>query len=60
MKLIEQARSGKPKNMDSKAMLQAIEANLMSNTQKISGKVSITQSSMAHQLHEYGGLIQSC
>ena len=39
----DQARSGKPKTIDSKAVLQAVEANPASNTWKVSSKLSIPQ-----------------
>ena len=39
--LDDQARSGMPKNMSSKAVLQAIEANWASSTRRVSGKMGI-------------------
>ena len=49
--LRNQARSSRPKTMDSKAVLQAIETDLMSNTWRVSGELSISQSSMVHHVH---------
>ena len=36
-----QARSDRPKSVDSGAMLQTIEANLVCSTQRVSGKLKI-------------------
>ena len=40
--LDDQAKSGKPKTVNFKAMLKAIKAKLASNTQKVSGELSIS------------------
>ena len=47
-----QARSGRPKAVNSKAMLQDIKANMVSNTWRISGKLSISMSSEVCHLHD--------
>ena len=41
-----QAMSDKPKSVDSEAALQAIEANLVSSTQRVSGELHISNSSV--------------
>ena len=41
-----QARAGRPKTMDSKAVFQTIEANPVSSTLRVSSKLSISQYSM--------------
>ena len=48
--LNNQARSDRPKSMDSMAVLEAIEANLASNTWRVSDKLVISQSSVIHHL----------
>ena len=50
--LNNQVRLDRPKIMDSKAVLQAKEANPVSNTRKISGELVISQTSVVHYLHE--------
>ena len=45
-RLNDQARASWPKNVDSKATLQATEENLASNTQRVSGELDISQSSV--------------
>ena len=52
--LDDQASSGKPKTMDSKAMLQ------LSSTQRVSGELSISQSSIVSHLHDLDKSISSC
>ena len=49
--LDDQARSCRPKIVDSEVMLQAIEANPASSTQRVSGKLSISQSGMVQHFH---------
>ena len=44
--LDDQARSGRPKSVDSKAVLQAIEENMVSNIQRVSGELGISESSV--------------
>ena len=41
-----QVRSGRPKMVDSKAMLQAIDVNEASSTLRVSDTLSISQSSV--------------
>ena len=52
--LIDHARSYSPKTMDSEVMLRARKANLESSTQKISGRVTISQSNVIQHLHKLG------
>ena len=52
-------RSDRPKTMDSAAMLQAIEAYLVSSTQRVSGELSISLSSVFHHLHDFSKSIRS-
>ena len=52
-----QAMSGRLKAMNSKAMLQAIEAN---STWKVSDKLGMLQSSIVCHLHDLGKSIWSC
>ena len=56
----DQEKAGRPKTIDSKAMLQAIEANLLSSTGRVSGKLSISQSSVVYHFHNLNKSIQSC
>ena len=46
------ARSGKPKSMDSNAMLQVIAANPQSSTQRVSGEFNISQFIVVHFFHD--------
>ena len=50
--LDDQTRSGRPKNIDSEAVLKAIETNLASSTQRVSGKLVISLSHMVHHLRD--------
>ena len=50
--LNNQNKLGKLKTMDSKAMLQAIEANLVSSTQRVSGELHILQTSVVGHFHD--------
>ena len=58
--LDDQTRSGRPKIVDSKAVLKAREANLVSSTWRVSGEFDISPSSVHHYLHDLGQSIQSC
>ena len=58
--LNDQVRSGKPKSMDSKVVLQAIEANPENRIGRVSGELSITHSSVVCHLHNLSKSIQSC
>ena len=58
--LNNQARSGRSKTLDSKAILQAIEANPMNSTQRVSGELSISQPSIVHHLYHLSKNICSC
>ena len=55
-----QARSGRPKTIDSDSVLPAMETNLASNTWRVSGNLSFTQSSVIHYLHDLDKSIQIC
>ena len=57
--LSNQARSGKPKSVDSNAVLQAIEANLASSSWRVSGKLDTSQSSVVCHLHDFSKNIQN-
>ena len=46
--LDDQVWPGRAKTMDSKVVLQAIESNLVSITCRVSGELSIPQSSLMH------------
>ena len=52
--------SDKPKTVDSKAMLQAIVANTVSSTRRVSGEPGISQSSVVRHVHELGKNICYC
>ena len=52
--LNDQARVDKPKSMDSEAMFQTIETNLVSNTWRVSGELDISHSSMICHRHNFG------
>ena len=54
-----QARLGKPKMVDSKPVFQAMEANLVSSTWRVSGELSISQSGVVCHFHDYGKSIDS-
>ena len=58
--LNNQAKSGRPRSMDSETMLQAIETNLASSTWRVSGELSISQSSLVYYLHDLSKSIHSC
>ena len=55
--LDDQVRSGRSKTMDSKTMLKA---NPVSSTQRVSGKLNISQSSLVCYLYNLSKCIQSC
>ena len=57
--LDNQAQLGRPKTIDSGAILQAIEANLVSITQKLSGKPIISLSSVVYHPHDLCKSIQN-
>ena len=57
---VDQARSGRSKNLDSEAMLQTIEANMESINQRVSGELSISQSSVSRYLRELSKSTRSC
>ena len=46
--------------MDSVAVIQDIETNLVSSPWRVSGELSIAQFSEVHRLHDLGKNIQSC
>ena len=54
----DQARLARPKVVDFKDMLQAIEANLVRSTQGVSGELSISQPSGVRHHHSIGKIIQ--
>ena len=56
----DQARSDRLKTMDSKMMLQPIEAHPASNTQRVSGEHSISYSDVIDYLRNLSKSIQSC
>ena len=58
MYLDNQARSGSPKTVDSEVVCQAIEANLVSCTWRVSGKFGILQSILIRDLLNLGKRIQ--
>ena len=58
--LDNQKELSKPKTMDSKVMLQAIETNLVSSTRRVSGELGISQSNIIHHLHDHSKSIWSC
>ena len=55
-KLNDQAREG---TVDSEAMLQAIDTNLIGSTQRVSGELNGLQSSVVYHLHNLSKSIQS-
>ena len=58
-KLDDQGRLGKLKTMDGKAMLQIIEANTESRTQRELGEISISLSSVVCLFHNHGKFLWS-
>ena len=50
--LDNQAKLGRSKIVDSKAKLQATEANSVSSTWRVSGELDLLQSSVVHHLHD--------
>ena len=58
--LDNQTRSIVSKNVDSKAVLQATEANLVSCIQRVSGELDISQFSVVRHLHDLGKSTWSC
>ena len=59
-KVDDQARSGRLKIVDSEAVLQALEVNLVSSMQRVSGKLGISQYCIVCHIHDFGKSIQSC
>ena len=49
-KLNDPAASGRPKTMDSETVLQTLEANPVSNTQRVLCKLNISEYSVVHLL----------
>ena len=58
--LDNQVSSGRPKTMDSLAMLYAIETNLASGTWRVSGEFHISQSSIVYHLCNLSSSIWRC
>ena len=58
--LENQAELGRPKTMDSKSVLEAIEKTLVNSTLRLSGELGITQSSVICHIHDQGKSIWSC
>ena len=58
--LNNQARWSRSKTMDSEAVPQAIEVNLASSTQRVSGKLIISQSNVVCNLHDLSKSMQIC
>ena len=59
MYLDNQARSGRPKTVDSKVLLQANEVNPASSILRVSGELSISQSRVVYYLHSFSKNIDS-
>ena len=57
--LNNQERLGRPKTIDSEAMLQDKEANLANSNQRVSGELEISQSNVACQFHNLTQSIHS-
>ena len=58
--LDDQVKSRRPKNVYSKTVLQAVATNPVSSTQRVSGELSISQSSVVRHLHDLDKSILSC
>ena len=58
--LNDQAKSSRPKTMDSEAVSQVIHANQVSSSQRVLCKLSISQSSVVSYLHDLSTSIHSC
>ena len=58
--LDDQARSGRTKSLNSKAMIKFIEATLVSTTKRVSGELSISQPCVVRLLHDHCECIRSC
>ena len=58
--LDDQAKSDRPKIVDSEAILQTIEANPVSSTRRVSGELSLSQSSVVFHIHDLSKYIKSC
>ena len=58
--LNDQARSGRPKTMDSKALQQAIEANPGTSIPKVSSELGIPESNVVQHFHDLRKNILSC
>ena len=52
LRLQETWQLSRPKTIDSEAVLQAIEVNLVSSTRRVSGKFNTSQSSVVHHPHD--------
>ena len=58
--LSDQTRSGRPNTVDSEAVIQAIQTNLVSRTLTVSDELCISQSSEVCYLSNLSKSIQSC
>ena len=58
--LYDQEISGRPKTVNSKTVLQAIEASSASSTRGVSAELRILQTNVVHHLHDLSKSIQSC
>jgi len=56
----DDARSGRPKAVDSDALRQAVEANPGTSTRRLSDDLGISQSSAVRHLHRIGKVLKSC
>ena len=56
----DQAKWRRVKSINFKAVLQTIEANLVSSTWRVSGKLSISPSNWVHHPHNLGKCTKSC
>ena len=58
--LNDQPRLGRPETVDSDAVIQAIETNQESCTQRVSDELSISLFSVVYHLYDFDQSIQSC
>ncbi len=58
--LEDNARSGRPTEIDSDALREAVEANTGVSTRRLSNDLGVSKSSVANHLHRLGKVHRSC
>ncbi len=58
--LADAARSGRPMEVDSEALREAVEANPDVSTRRLSNDLGVSQTSVVTHLHRIGKVLRSC